>query len=46
MTWEIYIDDVYLDGEKLPRSKLSSSELRLSALVDTVSRSHFKTVLP
>ena len=46
MTWEISIDDVYLDGERLPRSKLSSPELRLSALVDTVSTSCFRTVLP
>jgi hypothetical protein len=34
--WEIFIDDVFLDGKKLPRSNLSSSSIALSALVDTV----------
>ncbi|KAG5652142.1 hypothetical protein H0H81_006125 [Sphagnurus paluster] len=33
--WEVYIDDVYLDGVKLPRSTLSSSSIALSALIDT-----------
>src|SRR5882762_6514905 len=35
--WEIFIDDVFLDGRKLPRSTLSPSSIALSALVDTVS---------
>ncbi|KAF6760642.1 aspartic peptidase domain-containing protein [Ephemerocybe angulata] len=38
IAWEVLIDDVYLDGEKLPRSNLSLSslpDLPLSALVDT-----------
>jgi len=35
MTWEVALDDVYLDGEKLPRSTLSSSSISLSALIDT-----------
>ncbi|KAI0643995.1 acid protease [Trametes meyenii] len=33
--WEIPIGDVYLDGDKLPRSALSSPSISLSALVDT-----------
>lgn len=37
MTWEIFIDDVYLDGEKLPRSMFLPPSITLSALVDTVS---------
>jgi len=36
IAWEIPLDDVYLDGEKLPRSTLASSNISLSALVDTV----------
>ncbi|KAJ2916677.1 hypothetical protein MD484_g3745, partial [Candolleomyces efflorescens] len=36
IAWEILIDDVYLDGQVLPRSNLSSSDIQLSALVDTV----------
>ncbi|CAA7270331.1 unnamed protein product [Cyclocybe aegerita] len=35
ITWEVMLDDVYLDGEKLPRSTLSSSTIGLSALIDT-----------
>ncbi|RDB16465.1 Pepsin A [Hypsizygus marmoreus] len=35
ITWEIFIDDVYLDGERLPRSTLSPPATTLSALVDT-----------
>ncbi|KAF5367290.1 hypothetical protein D9615_010453 [Tricholomella constricta] len=35
ITWEVFIDDVFLDGEKLPRSTLSPSTIALSALVDT-----------
>ncbi|KAG5646919.1 hypothetical protein DXG03_001995 [Asterophora parasitica] len=35
ITWEVFIDDVYLDGVKLPRSTLSSPSIALSALVDT-----------
>ncbi|KAG6878228.1 hypothetical protein C0993_010349 [Termitomyces sp. T159_Od127] len=34
ITWEVFVDDVYLDGEKLPKSSLSSG-IKLSALVDT-----------
>jgi phytepsin len=36
VTWEVMIDDVYLDDEKLPQSTLSPS-IQPSALVDTVS---------
>lgn len=35
LVWEIAIDDVYLDGQKLPRSTLSSPSITLSALIDT-----------
>ncbi|KAG6910344.1 hypothetical protein DXG01_011413 [Tephrocybe rancida] len=35
ITWEVYMDDVYLDGVKLPKSTLSSPTIALSALVDT-----------
>ncbi|KAJ3502218.1 hypothetical protein NLJ89_g8983 [Agrocybe chaxingu] len=35
ITWEVMLDDVYLDGERLPRSTLSSSTIGLSALIDT-----------
>ncbi|EDR10123.1 uncharacterized protein LACBIDRAFT_318129 [Laccaria bicolor S238N-H82] len=35
LTWEIPLDDVYLDGVKLPRSTLSSPFITLSALVDS-----------
>ncbi|KAF9456223.1 aspartic peptidase domain-containing protein [Collybia nuda] len=41
LTWEVFIDDVYLDGQKLPRSTLSSPSIALSALVDTGS-SHLR----
>ncbi|KAI0029598.1 aspartic peptidase domain-containing protein [Vararia minispora EC-137] len=37
LAWEIPVDDVYLDGQKLPRSNLSSSTLALTALIDTGS---------
>lgn len=40
IAWEIPLDDVYLDGQKLPRSTLSSSNISLSALIDTVSKIH------
>jgi len=33
--WEIPLDDVFLDGQKLPRSTLSSSNISLNALLDT-----------
>ena len=36
ISWEIPLDDVYFDGQKLPRSNLSSN-ISLSALIDTVS---------
>ncbi|KAA1478690.1 acid protease [Dentipellis sp. KUC8613] len=35
LTWEVPVDDVYFDGQKLPRSNLSSPNVTLSALVDT-----------
>ncbi|KAH7925266.1 acid protease [Leucogyrophana mollusca] len=35
IAWEIPLDDVYLDGVKLPRSTLSAPSISLSALVDT-----------
>lgn len=35
IAWEIPVDDVFLDGVKLPRSQLSSSNISLSALIDT-----------
>ncbi|KAH8802328.1 aspartic peptidase domain-containing protein, partial [Flagelloscypha sp. PMI_526] len=35
ISWEVYLDDVYLDGHKLPRSNLSSPGTALSTLVDT-----------
>ncbi|KAJ7038421.1 aspartic peptidase domain-containing protein [Mycena alexandri] len=35
IAWEIFIDDVFLDGAVLPRSNLSSSAIQLSGLVDT-----------
>ncbi|KAK7062691.1 hypothetical protein VNI00_000179 [Paramarasmius palmivorus] len=37
IAWEIPIDDVYFDGEKLPRSTLAAPDISLSALIDTVS---------
>lgn len=44
ITWEVFVDDVYLDGVKLPRSNLSSPLIAVSALIDTVCsqiHSHF-----
>lgn len=38
LAWEIPLDDVYFDGQKLQRSTLSSSDISLSALIDTVSK--------
>ncbi|KAJ7724307.1 aspartic peptidase domain-containing protein [Mycena maculata] len=35
IAWELFLDDVYLDGVRLPRSNLSSSSIALSALIDT-----------
>ncbi|KAF7377383.1 Peptidase A1 domain-containing protein [Mycena sanguinolenta] len=35
IAWEIFIDDVFLDGARLPRSNLSSSSIALSGLIDT-----------
>ncbi|KIL64999.1 hypothetical protein M378DRAFT_77450 [Amanita muscaria Koide BX008] len=35
ITWEVFLDDVYLDGIKLPRSQLTSPDIQLSALLDT-----------
>lgn len=39
IAWEVPVDDVYYDGQKLPRSSLSPSSISLSALIDTVSMS-------
>ena len=36
LVWEVPLDDVYFDGVKLARSSLSSSNISLSALIDTV----------
>lgn len=36
LTWEVFLDDVYLDGQRLPPSQLSTPEIQLSALIDTV----------
>ncbi|KAG1779953.1 aspartic peptidase domain-containing protein [Suillus placidus] len=35
IAWEVPVDDVFLDGVKLPRSQLSSGNISLSALIDT-----------
>ncbi|KAF8628287.1 hypothetical protein AX17_005991 [Amanita inopinata Kibby_2008] len=35
IAWEVFLDDVYFDGELLPRSKLFSADIQPSALVDT-----------
>lgn len=35
IAWEVFVDDVFLDGEKLPRSTLSPPSIALSALIDT-----------
>ncbi|KIK59831.1 hypothetical protein GYMLUDRAFT_245038 [Collybiopsis luxurians FD-317 M1] len=37
ITWEIPIDDVYLDGKKLPRSVLVDSGIGITGLIDTGS---------
>ena len=40
------IDDVYFNGERLPRSNISSPFIQLSALIDTVCFfSHFNNLL-
>lgn len=44
LAWEVFVDDVFFDGEKLPRSTLSSPEIALSAIVDTVSSIFFPFV--
>ena len=42
VAWEVPIDDVWLDGQVLPRSSLSAANISLSALIDTASISfHF-----
>lgn len=39
-TWEVFLEDVYFDGVKLPRSILGdSNKVGLSALIDTVNES-------
>ncbi|KAJ8462688.1 hypothetical protein ONZ45_g17846 [Pleurotus djamor] len=35
MAWEIFVDDVFFDGAKLPRSSLPKTNISLTALVDT-----------
>jgi hypothetical protein len=35
IAWEVFVDDVFLDGVRLPRSNLSSPSIELSALLDT-----------
>lgn len=35
ITWEVAIDDVYFDGQKLSRSSLTASNVTLTALLDT-----------
>ncbi|KAF5309822.1 hypothetical protein D9619_010300 [Psilocybe cf. subviscida] len=35
ITWEVFLDAVYFDGQKLPESKLADSSIKLSTLVDT-----------
>jgi len=35
IAWEVMIDDVYFNGERLSRSNMSSSTIALSALIDT-----------
>ncbi|KAF8184786.1 aspartic peptidase domain-containing protein [Pholiota molesta] len=35
IAWEVMLDGVYFDGQKLPASNLSSSSIKLSALIDT-----------
>jgi len=37
IAWEVMIDDVYFNGERLPRSNISSPFIQLSALIDTGS---------
>jgi len=37
ITWEVMIDNVYLDGKSLPMSTSTPSSIGLSALFDTVS---------
>lgn len=37
LVWEIPLDDVWFNGVKLDRSKLSPANISLSALIDTVS---------
>ncbi|KZV76796.1 acid protease [Peniophora sp. CONT] len=37
LAWEVPVDDVYLDGQRLPRSNLSSANIALTALIDTGS---------
>lgn len=36
IAWEVVIDEVYFDGEKLPRSTLTPPSISISALIDTV----------
>ncbi|TFK67789.1 acid protease [Pluteus cervinus] len=35
LAWEVFVDDVYFDGELLPRSSQTSPSVGLSALIDT-----------
>ena len=45
LTWEVMIDNVYLDGEKLPLSTLTPPSIGLSALIDTVSDIFFSLLI-
>ena len=36
LTWEVFLDDVFLDGVRLPPSQFSTPDIQLSALIDTV----------
>lgn len=44
-TWEIMIDNVFLDGVPLPMSNLTPPGINVSALIDTVSFSVFRALL-
>ena len=45
IAWEVPIDDVWLNGQVLPRSSLSAANISLSALIDTASISFpFSTI--
>jgi hypothetical protein len=35
LTWEVFLDGVYLDGEELPKTSLTLENIKVSALLDT-----------